>query len=345
VPVYNLESCVANALHSVLRQRYLEEITILVVDDGSTDGSRARIDEIVRKHPHADIRVITQPNGGCSAARNTGIAQAQSPYLAFLDGDDTWEPDFAEKIVPILREGRADIIEYNIWIVGHNGKQSDELTMIGPELLGERAVDDALLIDVARTYEMFAWARVYRRELWRGIQFPPKQLYEDAAVTPHVYLRARTAHRLRERLYNYHRRAGSITQVMTPRSVRDLAKNAENALARCSDERYGAFWMVLSGKAFAHACRETARVDGAAFGEALRIVEALAERCRGLSAAHPELPRYVPYEHFRSAIYKERAVFVAKRFVKRLIGRERRQARAACLATSSANVPAFQDDR
>lgn len=90
VPVYNLEDCIANALQSILKQRHLDEITTLVIDDGSTDRSRERIDAIVRANPHADIRVITQPNGGCSAARNTGIAQAQSPYLAFLDGDDTW---------------------------------------------------------------------------------------------------------------------------------------------------------------------------------------------------------------------------------------------------------------
>jgi glycosyltransferase involved in cell wall biosynthesis len=293
-----------------------------------------------------DIRVITQPNSGVSAARNTGIAQAQSPYLAFLDGDDTWEPDFAEKVIPVLRAGRADIVEYNIRIVGHNGKQSDELTLIGPDLLGERPVDDALLLDFARTYETFVWARVYRRELWDGIQFPPKQLYEDAAVMPHVYLRARTAHRLGERLYKYHRRAGSITQVMTPRSVRDLAKNAENALARHSDAQLGTFWMVLSGKAFAHACRETARVDGPAFGEALQIVETLAERCRALALAHPELSEYVPFERFRSAIYKERAIFLAKRVIKRLIGRERRLAQTATSsATNRASVPAFQDDR
>jgi glycosyltransferase involved in cell wall biosynthesis len=347
MPVYNLESCVGDALQSILKQqRYLDDITVLVVDDGSTDNSRARIEEIVRANPHVDIRLIAQVNGGCSAARNTGIAQAQSPYLAFLDGDDTWEADFLEKIIPILREGRADIVEYNIWIVGRTGKQSDELTMIGPTLAGERPIDEVVLLDFAKMYQTFAWARVYRRELWRDIVFPPSQLYEDAAVVPGVYLRARVTHRLTARLYNYYRRAGSITQVMTPRSVRDLVKNAENALANCGDARHGAFWMVISGMAFAHAVREAARVDGPALSESLQMLDALVKRCRTLAAQYPALPDYVAYERFRSGVYKERAVFLAKRLIKRLIRRERREVRAVAppVKPKRSDMPALQDD-
>ncbi|MCG1039962.1 MULTISPECIES: glycosyltransferase [Burkholderiaceae] len=345
VPVYNLEDCIANALQSILKQRHLDEITTLVIDDGSTDRSRERIDAIVRANPHADIRVITQPNGGCSAARNTGIAQAQSPYLSFLDGDDTWEPDFSDKIIPILRIGRADVIDYNIWIVGRNGKQSDELTMIGAKWAGEHQVDDRLLLDVAATYEMFAWARIYRRSLWHGIAFPPAQLYEDAAVTPHLYLRARTVHRLSERLYNYHRRSGSITQVINMRSVQDLAKNVERALSQCADPAHRNYWMALTAMGFAHARREAARVDGHALGDALRIIDTLAQHCRTVTQAYPELAKHASFDRYRGAMYRERAVFLAKRAIKRLIGRERRLgAPPTAGKKTSAAVPALQDE-
>lgn len=338
VPVYNLEDCVAHALQSILRQRHLDQIATLVVDDGSTDRSRERIDAIVRAHPHADIRVITQPNSGCSAARNTGIAQAQSPYLAFLDGDDAWEPDFSGKIIPILRAGRADVIDYNIWIVGRNGKQSNELTMIGDAWAGEHPVDERLLLDIARTYEMFAWARVYRRTLWHGITFPPAQLYEDAAVIPYLYLRARTVHRLSERLYNYHRRSGSITQVMNTRSVRDLAKNVEQALSQCTHAQHRNYWMTLCAMGFAHARREAARVDGSALADALRIVDTLAQRCRTAALTYPKLAEHVPFDHYRGALYRERARFLAKRAIKRLIGRERRAATQAGRKNAPARV-------
>ncbi|KAG0162479.1 hypothetical protein DFQ30_001933 [Apophysomyces sp. BC1015] len=323
VPVYNLEDCVANALQSVLKQRHLDEITTLVVDDGSTDRSRERIDAIVRANPHADIRMITQSNGGCSAARNTGIVQAQSPYLAFLDGDDAWEPDFSDKIIPILRAGRADVIDYNIWIIGYNGKPSDELTMVGTEWAGEHPVDARLLLDVASTYEMFAWARIYRRSLWHSIVFPPAQLYEDAAVTPYLYLRARTVHRLSERLYNYYRRRGSITQVMNTRSVQDLARNVERALSQCVDAEHRKYWMTLCAMGFAHARREAARVDGPALADALRIVDTLARHCRTVARTYPELAEHVPFDHYRGTLYLERAVFLAKRAIKRLISANR----------------------
>lgn len=332
IPVYNLESCVADALESVLRQRYLEELTVLVIDDGSTDGSRGRIKQVIRANPHADLRLITQRNGGLSVARNTGIAHAQSPYVAFLDGDDTWQPDFTEKIVPILRAGRADIVEFNMRIIAYDGAPSDEVTMLKEPMLGELPVDEAVRLDVARKYKLFAWARVYRRSLWDGIPFPPRQLYEDAAVLPHVYLRAQTTHRLPERLYNYHRRRGSITEVFSLRRVTALATNVVNALSALEKGTHRTFWMVLLGKAFENVCSDVACVAASDFGSAMRRVEALALHCHASASANPELIAYVPLERYRSVIYRHRATFFTKRFVKWVIRHDRRMARRRAMS-------------
>lgn len=90
VPVYNNRDTVVDAILSALRQ-VPPPAEVLVVDDGSTDGSAAVVRDAFRAEPL--VRVIPQENAGPSRARNRGIAEASSPYLAFLDADDEWLPD------------------------------------------------------------------------------------------------------------------------------------------------------------------------------------------------------------------------------------------------------------
>ena len=90
VPVYNNRDTVVDAILSALRQ-VPPPAEVLVVDDGSTDGSAAVVRDAFRAEPL--VRVIPQENAGPSRARNRGIAEASHPYLAFLDADDEWLPD------------------------------------------------------------------------------------------------------------------------------------------------------------------------------------------------------------------------------------------------------------
>ncbi len=87
VPTYNRERYVVAAIESVLAQDYAP-VELIVVDDGSTDGTAAAIDRI-----GADIRYVYQENQGTAAARNAGVALANGSFLAFLDSDDLWLPD------------------------------------------------------------------------------------------------------------------------------------------------------------------------------------------------------------------------------------------------------------
>jgi glycosyltransferase involved in cell wall biosynthesis len=98
MPCYNSEAFVDEAIRSVLRQT-LQDFELIVIDDGSTDRSA----EILARHGDR-IRVISQANQGVSAARNAGINAAQGDFIAFLDSDDFWEPDFLGAMV----NGMAD---------------------------------------------------------------------------------------------------------------------------------------------------------------------------------------------------------------------------------------------
>ena len=89
IPLYNKRAEIARAIGSVLAQTH-PDVTVLVVDDASTDGS----DEIVRQHGNPRVVLVRQEHRGAAAARNRGIKEARTDLIAFLDADDEWKPDF-----------------------------------------------------------------------------------------------------------------------------------------------------------------------------------------------------------------------------------------------------------
>lgn len=105
IPVYNVRKYIGETLGSVLSQTY-SNIEIVVVDDGSTDGSSEVIEEFCRTTHR--IQYIHQPNSGVSEARNAGIRASKGQYIAFLDGDDLWLPSKLEKQIARIKETGMD---------------------------------------------------------------------------------------------------------------------------------------------------------------------------------------------------------------------------------------------
>ena len=103
IPCYNYGRFLRDAVASIQSQTFTDH-EIIVVDDGSTDDT-----EIQAREMGATVRYLRQPNQGPSAARNTGIAAARGRYIAFLDADDTWQPEKLARQVPIL-EGHPDVV-------------------------------------------------------------------------------------------------------------------------------------------------------------------------------------------------------------------------------------------
>ena len=109
IPVYNVENYLRQCLDSVVNQT-LREIEIICVNDSSTDGSLAILEEYAQKDDR--IQVITQPNAGAGAARNRGMDLAKGEYLSFLDSDDFFEPAMLEKAYNLAEQNRADFVVY-----------------------------------------------------------------------------------------------------------------------------------------------------------------------------------------------------------------------------------------
>jgi glycosyltransferase involved in cell wall biosynthesis len=108
IPAYNVEEFIVPAIHSVLAQSF-GDLEVIVVNDGSTDATEARVQRISDMR----VRMICRSNGGLSAARNTGIRAVGGRYIALLDGDDVWLPGYAARHVAALDADPTLGISYN----------------------------------------------------------------------------------------------------------------------------------------------------------------------------------------------------------------------------------------
>ena len=105
VPTYNVLPYLDRSMTSLLGQTH-RDLDILLIDDGATDGCAARCDAYARQDPR--VRVVHQPNGGLSAARNTGLDHAVGDFVAFLDPDDYADPHMLEQLLTTLTQAQAD---------------------------------------------------------------------------------------------------------------------------------------------------------------------------------------------------------------------------------------------
>jgi glycosyltransferase involved in cell wall biosynthesis len=332
IPAYNVEHFIGASLTSALHQSRAEEIELIVVDDGSTDHTLERIRAVQETEAGRHIKVIHQENRGVSAARNAGIACATCPYIGFLDADDVWDVRFSEIILPLLHADSADIIEFNLGIVNTDGMQIDRMQLVDPATLGKRLCDLPALMEFAKVCQAFPVVRVYRRELWDGIDFPVGRVYEDFATIPFIYTRARTLYRLADELYYYRRRAGSITQSATLHSVKDIALCAEEALERCESSTIGGldtYWLAIFYKAFRYTCVQTSRVPISALRESMKMVGDLEERYRRYTATRAA--EALPALSYRHRIFIDRRIFQLKQLVKYAFGLQLRPSRQAPL--------------
>lgn len=154
VPVYNSITTLERCVRSLCAQTF-EDLEIILVDDGSTDGSGALCSALSRED--ARIRVIRKENGGVSSARNAGIEAAKGEYLMFADSDDYVEPDMAEKM-------RKEIGEGDIAICGfHHHYQGRDVVRI-PEVPGQSGEENFLAL-YGQGFLNMPWNKLYRREL------------------------------------------------------------------------------------------------------------------------------------------------------------------------------------
>lgn len=177
VPVYNAEKTLSRSVESVLAQTKLDW-ELWLVNDGSSDGSLA----LCREYEAADprIHVIDKPNGGVGSARNAGLDAAAGEYVAFLDSDDAYEPNFLKTLLTLAKRESAPVVCGSVREVypEKNGEEKADILKAGVFRTQEDILHSFFLDDP--NWLFVCWNKLYRRDLIGGTRFSALAIGEDA---------------------------------------------------------------------------------------------------------------------------------------------------------------------
>lgn len=224
VPVYNVEAYLEQCLNS-LRSQTLQDLAVVCVNDGSTDGSRSIVARFVQEDSR--FSVVDQVNGGLSAARNAGVREATGTYLLFLDSDDYLAPEALSSLTQIAVRNDVDVLFFDANsffetedLAGEHGSyetyyvRSADYTRprSGPELFTEMLKAD--------DYRPSACLQLISRRHYQdsNLDFVEGLIHEDNLFTFECLLTARRAAHTAQALYERRVRAGSITTQAQPRA-------------------------------------------------------------------------------------------------------------------------------
>ena len=218
IPVYNVMPYLERCVQSVVRQTY-QNLEIILVDDGSTDGSGKLCDKIAGTDQR--IRVIHQKNQGLSGARNTGIRQATGEYIVFLDSDDEWL--LSDGLEKLLGEDKTDIIVFkrvDIW----KGNQRVSCADYDTETIAKKPDIQAVFSYLVTTQQLQVSAcfLLVRRQILldHDIFFPLGMLSEDIYWSVHLWQHIQTVRFINLNFYGYYHREASITTTVSVKTYR-----------------------------------------------------------------------------------------------------------------------------
>lgn len=216
IPVYNVEQDLPQCMESILKQTY-ENLEIILIDDGSTDGSGELCDDYCGMDNRC--KVYHTRNGGISAARNYGIARARGKYITLVDSDDYIDEDYIEYLYQLIQNSGLNLAVCQHRVKFENGNIL-EYGKRGEEILSSKVCIERMLYhDVIDTS---AWGKLYDCHLFETVQYPAGMLYEDIGTTYKLFLQCESIAVGYESKYTYVRRKGSIVNGSYNRKKLDL---------------------------------------------------------------------------------------------------------------------------
>ena len=222
MPVYNVEGFVAASIDSVLNQESCD-FELIIINDGSTDGSGAICEEYSRRDSR--ITYISQENRGLSGARNTGISNAKGEYITFIDSDDTVSPDTYGKNTDIIKANPdIDILEFPI--AEYFGSTKENLLTFEEKKFTSSDSVFAAWVKNKGHYHNYACNKIFRRSLFCDILFPEKKTYEDIYTTYRLITKSKVYYTSPYGRYFYYLRSGSITASISLTSLYNLYYSA-----------------------------------------------------------------------------------------------------------------------
>lgn len=220
IPVYNAEQTVNRAVESVLLQMN-GQVELILVDDGSKDGSGAICDEYSRNNP--GVQVVHKVNGGLSTARNAGMNVATGEYIVFLDADDYLDINTCERLAAVIQANRPDCIVFGMKYINCAGEATSSSNKIPKGTLLNKAVLKDLILppllnlckDDDHFILEFSCNKVYRREIieQHSVWFDEgRRIWEDRPFVVHYLKHCENLYAMEECFYNYVDVAGSLSR-------------------------------------------------------------------------------------------------------------------------------------
>lgn len=205
IPVYNVGNYIEKCLDSVVNQT-LEDIQIIVVNDGSTDNSENVINKFIKKYPNK-IEYYKKENGGLSDARNYGLNYVTGEYVGFVDSDDYIDLCMYEKMYNLAKKEEADIVECDFsWVYPDKTKIDTGI---------EYRTKEDLFINS----RVMACNKLIKKEIIKGITFPKGLRYEDVEFFYKLLPNVNKILLAKEPLYYYIQRESSISNLQNERTA------------------------------------------------------------------------------------------------------------------------------
>lgn len=210
VPVYNVREYLERCVDSIINQS-VKEIEIILVDDGSTDGS-GDLCETLAKKDHR-IKVIHQENQGLGPARNSGLDVAKGQYVSFIDSDDWIELNTYEILLDIIGKNECQIVTCGRKIVDDNGCVTKVYCNDSEKILFNEEIIEHYLLQL--DMNMSACDKLFYRRLFSDIRFPENYVSEDYVPIYNALKKVNKIVLSGKPLYNYYYRSGSLSRTPT----------------------------------------------------------------------------------------------------------------------------------
>ena len=206
VAIYNTGKYLKPCLDSLIKQTF-EDIEIILIDDGSSDGSEEICDFYAKKDSR--VKVIHKKNEGLSMARNSGIRYATANYIIFIDGDDYIENDMVEKLYYAIEENDADIAECGVsWIY-----KDTNVEEVAEKLIICDNIKSLEYLLNGENFLVMACNKIYKKRLFEDIKYPKGCIHEDVGTTYKLIKEASKLVSIPYIGYNYVQRGSSISHM------------------------------------------------------------------------------------------------------------------------------------